>query len=153
MNKGRNLRTVNTWGLCIKGMPLLKIHLSPVGLTHLFHFLFQQLYSFAKSAANEAVVLQTLRKPVNSSQVSTTHRSNYPIFSTPFFLADCGYRPAERHERAVGAGAAQRGEWPWLGSLQYKRAHRCGATLIHNKWLLTAAQCFNRCSSAVGRLA
>ncbi|XP_076131545.1 transmembrane protease serine 9 [Alosa pseudoharengus] len=57
---------------------------------------------------------------------------------------DCGQRPAEKQERAVGARAAQRGEWPWVGSLQYQRSYRCGATLIHSKWLLTAAQCFNR---------
>ncbi|XP_031431019.1 transmembrane protease serine 9 [Clupea harengus] len=63
---------------------------------------------------------------------------------------DCGKRPAERHERAVAAvaavaaGSAQRGEWPWVGSLLFQRSHRCGATLIHSKWLLTAGHCFNR---------
>ncbi|KAL2089627.1 hypothetical protein ACEWY4_014315 [Coilia grayii] len=58
---------------------------------------------------------------------------------------ECGRRPAEQqHERASGVGAAQRGEWPWVGSLQYQRSHRCEATLIHTKWLLTAAHCFNR---------
>uniref|UniRef100_A0A665WXD8 Transmembrane serine protease 9 n=1 Tax=Echeneis naucrates TaxID=173247 RepID=A0A665WXD8_ECHNA len=37
-------------------------------------------------------------------------------------------------------------EWPWIGSLQYQRLHRCGATLIHSKWLLTSAHCFKRYS-------
>ncbi|XP_034073671.1 transmembrane protease serine 9 [Gymnodraco acuticeps] len=55
---------------------------------------------------------------------------------------DCGLRPALGSQRIVGGVTARRGEWPWIGSLQYKRLHRCGATLIHNKWLITAAHCF-----------
>uniref|UniRef100_A0A673BRW7 Peptidase S1 domain-containing protein n=1 Tax=Sphaeramia orbicularis TaxID=375764 RepID=A0A673BRW7_9TELE len=49
-----------------------------------------------------------------------------------------------RITRIVGGVTARRGEWPWIGSLQYQKLHRCGTTLIHSKWLLTAAHCFKR---------
>uniref|UniRef100_A0A3B3C094 Transmembrane serine protease 9 n=1 Tax=Oryzias melastigma TaxID=30732 RepID=A0A3B3C094_ORYME len=42
---------------------------------------------------------------------------------------------AKMGTRIVGGVDAHQGELPW----QQHRLHRCGATLIHNKWLLTAA--------------
>uniref|UniRef100_A0A3B1IUF1 Transmembrane serine protease 9 n=1 Tax=Astyanax mexicanus TaxID=7994 RepID=A0A3B1IUF1_ASTMX len=62
-------------------------------------------------------------------------------------ITDCSNAADEKNcavgrQRIVGGVTARRGEWPWVASLQFQRSHRCGATLIHCKWILTAAHCF-----------
>uniref|UniRef100_A0A8B9JB50 Transmembrane serine protease 9 n=1 Tax=Astyanax mexicanus TaxID=7994 RepID=A0A8B9JB50_ASTMX len=77
---------------------------------------------------------------VRSTMKSGGHLTK-PI-TPPSVLSDCGRRPAVGRQRIVGGVTARRGEWPWVASLQFQRSHRCGATLIHCKWILTAAHCF-----------
>ncbi|XP_008579103.1 PREDICTED: transmembrane protease serine 11B-like protein [Galeopterus variegatus] len=55
----------------------------------------------------------------------------------------CGRRTVTPSGNKVAGGLnAEEGEWPWQASLQQNSVHRCGATLISNSWLVTAAHCF-----------
>lgn len=54
----------------------------------------------------------------------------------------CGV--AQLNNRIVGGVTASPGAWPWQVSLHIQGSHFCGATLINNMWLLSAAHCFFR---------
>ncbi|XP_048220834.1 transmembrane protease serine 11C-like [Perognathus longimembris pacificus] len=55
----------------------------------------------------------------------------------------CGQRTITPSGNKIAGGQdAEEGEWPWQASLQQNNVHRCGATLISNHWLVTAAHCF-----------
>uniref|UniRef100_F7GCM9 Transmembrane serine protease 9 n=1 Tax=Ornithorhynchus anatinus TaxID=9258 RepID=F7GCM9_ORNAN len=57
---------------------------------------------------------------------------------------NCGATPAATFTKIVGGSSAVRGEWPWQVSLWLRRKeHKCGAVLIADKWLLSAAHCFD----------
>nr|DBA16642.1 TPA: hypothetical protein GDO54_004016 [Pyxicephalus adspersus] len=58
-------------------------------------------------------------------------------------LCDCGKRPYSRKTRIVGGVNADIGEWPWQVSLQTKKdGHTCGASVVSQTILLSAAHCF-----------
>lgn len=62
---------------------------------------------------------------------------------------ECGktkIEPFQGNLRIVGGRLAKKGSWPWMASLRILAeepyGHRCGAALINQKWLVTAAHCF-----------
>ncbi|XP_046383818.1 uncharacterized protein LOC124154256 [Ischnura elegans] len=63
---------------------------------------------------------------------------------------ECGVRPKikvnqwSRTQRIVGGGNAAPGAWPWQAALYREGEFQCGATLISDRWLVSAGHCFFR---------
>lgn len=68
------------------------------------------------------------------------------LFCFFFFLTVCGIRKEAFSftgvERITDGQRARDGEWPWQASIQLDGTHYCGASVISNTWLVTAAHCF-----------
>ncbi|NWX89097.1 TM11C protease, partial [Nothoprocta ornata] len=82
---------------------------------------------------------------VDQSTLGLTGKCHRFVQSCPL-SAGCGLRRQMTTfsgvERIAGGQLARDGEWPWQASIQLDGIHRCGASVISNTWLLTAAHCF-----------
>lgn len=57
-------------------------------------------------------------------------------------FCDCGTRPYKLN-RIVGGQNAEMGEWPWQVALHFQNSgHACGASILSDRYILSAAHCF-----------
>ncbi|XP_071804919.1 uncharacterized protein [Asterias amurensis] len=86
--------------------------------------------------------------------LSTTLECAYPEEDL-LLTGSCGRRPASTSlvsllSRIIGGNETNVTQWPWIASLSTEDSeHTCGATLISNRWLITAAHCVGSFSSVV----
>lgn len=59
------------------------------------------------------------------------------------FILACGKRLEIENKgtRIVGGSDARREAWPWIVSLHFNSRPVCGASLVNEEWLVTAAHC------------
>ncbi|NXE24602.1 ENTK Enteropeptidase, partial [Ardeotis kori] len=82
-----------------------------------------------------------ITKAANHSLIFT--KRYYKAYFFPRILATCGKHLVTQTNRTriVGGSDARREAWPWLVSLHFNSRPVCGASLVSDEWLVTAAHC------------
>uniref|UniRef100_A0A8C3CHK9 Transmembrane serine protease 15 n=1 Tax=Cairina moschata TaxID=8855 RepID=A0A8C3CHK9_CAIMO len=71
------------------------------------------------------------------------HCLNNQVIHLQCNIKPCGQRLVTQNNRTriVGGSDARREAWPWVVSLHFNSVHLCGASLVSEEWLVTAAHC------------
>jgi len=126
---------------------------NPVSGRHCVHFNENFLKFSAEKCDNKNYFIceytPEIYIPIDDNSVSAEGRArSFDTLNPGSHYSDiCGRKFVEtgRTGRIVGGGVANYAEWPWQVSLrQYKSGqfkHKCGAALLTNRWIITAAHC------------
>ncbi|XP_053775345.1 enteropeptidase isoform X2 [Desmodus rotundus] len=86
-----------------------------------------------------------LNKAPNGSLILTPSEQ---CLQDSLILLQCNHKPCgkklvaqEVSPKIVGGNDAKEGAWPWLVALYYNSKLLCGASLVSNDWLVSAAHC------------
>ncbi|XP_050567843.1 LOW QUALITY PROTEIN: enteropeptidase [Cygnus atratus] len=86
-----------------------------------------------------------ITKTANQSLIFTKreHCLNNRVIHLQCNIKPCGQRLVTQNNRTriVGGSDARREAWPWVVSLHFNSMHLCGASLVSEEWLVTAAHC------------
>ncbi|XP_071428892.1 enteropeptidase isoform X4 [Pithys albifrons albifrons] len=86
-----------------------------------------------------------ITKGANHSLIFTKreHCLNNLVIHLQCNIQPCGKHPVTQNNTAkiVGGSDARREAWPWIVSLHFNLLPVCGASLVSDEWLVTAAHC------------
>ncbi|XP_036620917.1 transmembrane protease serine 11D-like [Trichosurus vulpecula] len=120
--------------------------------TVLLKFQFKRNTNGASRKSRIEQILSQLHNNAGTMTIDVSSGNVQPIppeTVQDILIRECGSSPelmTLSYERIIAGTEARAGDWPWQASLQLNNAHHCGAVLISNTWLLTAAHCFRSVS-------
>lgn len=84
---------------------------------------------------------------VNFADVITNHKAKGTIDC----VSGCGQRFPDKKPRVQGGHSTKVNEWPWQAAIQEGDRTVCGAALVSDKWVITAAHCVTEVNSTTVR--